>query len=66
MRKIFISCFIANLILTVGVLILGPGTMAIHFGAGGEPNGWASARTNALIMTGIDVGLFAAFFLCLS
>ena len=62
MRNIFIISFIANLILTMVVLMVGPETMAIHFGMGGEPNGWASAKTNALIMTGVDVLLFASFF----
>ncbi len=62
MRKIFIISFIANLVLIVAVLFVGPETMAIHFGAGGEPNGWASAGTNALIMTGVDMVLFVAFF----
>jgi len=62
MRTIFIFSFIANLVLTVVVLVVGPETMAVHFGAGGEPNGWASAKANALIMTGIDVLLFALFY----
>ncbi len=62
MRNIFIISFIANLILTVIVMILGPETMAVHFGMGGEPNGWASAKSNALVMTGIDVLLFVSFF----
>jgi len=62
MRTVFIISFIANLVLAVVVLILGPSTMAVHFGAGGDPNRWASANTNALFMTGIDVLLFAAFF----
>lgn len=62
MRNLFIICFIANLVLTVVVMVLSPTNMAIHFGAGGEPNGWASAKVNALIMTGIDVLLFSIFF----
>ena len=62
MRNLFIICFIANLVLTVVVLIVGPETMAVHFGGGGEPNGWASAKVNALVMTGVDGLLFAIFF----
>ena len=62
MRNIFIISFIANLILTIVVLIMGPETMAIHFGGGGEPNGWASVRANALIMIGMDALLFVIFF----
>ncbi|MFK5923083.1 MAG: DUF1648 domain-containing protein [Verrucomicrobiota bacterium] len=62
MRNIFIISFIANLVLTVVVMFVGPETMAVHFGAGGEANGWASAKSNALIMTGVDVLLFASFF----
>lgn len=62
MRNFFIISFIANLVLTVVVLIGGPETMAVHFGAGGEPNGWASAKGNALFTGGTDVVLFALFF----
>ncbi len=40
MRNIFIISFMVNLVLTVVVMLVGPETMAIHFGAGGEPNGW--------------------------
>lgn len=62
MRNLFIISFIANLVLTVVVRMVGPETMAVHFGAGGEPNGWASAKVNALVMGGTDVALFALFF----
>lgn len=61
MRNVFIISFVANLVLTVVVVVVGPETMAIHFGAGGEPDGWASAKANALIMAGTDVLLFASF-----
>lgn len=62
MRNVFIISFIANLVLTVVVVVVGPDTMAIHFGAGGEPNGWASAKANAFFTAGIDGLLFALFY----
>ncbi len=62
MRTAFIISFVVNLILTVVALVSCPSNVAIHFGAGGEPNGWAPAYVNALIMSGIDVLIFASFF----
>ncbi|NQU41388.1 MAG: DUF1648 domain-containing protein [Lentisphaerae bacterium] len=62
MRTLFIVSFGLNLILTVVALALCPSNVAIHFGAGGEPNGWAPAYVNALIMTGVDLLIFASFF----
>jgi len=62
MRKLFIISFIANLVLTVVVMFMAPTNMAVHFGAGGEPNGWSTPGMNALVMTGVEVMLFAIFF----
>ncbi|MFC1497726.1 DUF1648 domain-containing protein [Verrucomicrobiota bacterium] len=61
MRTIFIISFAVNLILTVVTLVLHPSDVAIHFGAGGEPNGWAPAYVNALIMSGVNVLILASF-----
>jgi hypothetical protein len=36
--------------------------VAIHFGAGGEPNAWAPAYVDALIMSGVNVLIFMSFF----
>ncbi len=62
MRTVFIIIFGLNLILTVVALILCPGHVAIHFGAGGDPNGWAPAYVNALIMSGVNLLIFVSFF----
>jgi len=50
------------MILAVAALAFVPSTIAIHFGAGGEPNGWAPAYVNALIMSGVNVLIFVSFF----
>ena len=62
MRSAFIAIFGLNLILTVVALILCPSNVAMKFGAGGDPNGWTPAYVNALIMTGINILIFASFF----
>jgi uncharacterized membrane protein len=60
MRTAFILSFVANLVLAVAALILSPATVAIHFGYGGEPDGWAPAYVSALIMVGANGILFLA------
>ncbi len=62
MRTAFILSFVANLILTVVSLVLGPSRVAIHFGLGGAPNGWAPAYVNALIMAGMNAIVFVSLF----
>jgi len=62
MRTLFIVSFGLNLILAVLALVLCPSTVALHFGAGGGPNGWAPAYVNALITLGVNVLVFASFF----
>jgi len=58
MRTAFILSFVANLLLALVALILSPATVAIHFGYGGEPDGWAPAYVSALIMVGTNGFLF--------
>jgi uncharacterized membrane protein len=62
MRIAFIVAFSVNLLFTVVALFLCPGEVAIHFGSGGNPNDWAPAHVNALIMTGVNVVVFVSFF----
>jgi uncharacterized membrane protein len=62
MRMVFIVSFIANMILVAVGLVLCPGKVAIHFGMGGEPDGWASGSVNALIMSGVNILIFVSFF----
>jgi hypothetical protein len=62
MRNALIASLAANLILALAAFLLSPSRVAIHFGAGGEPNGWAPAYLNALIITGLNLLFFATFF----
>ena len=62
MRKLLIVGFLANCLLTAVSPFLAPGTIATHFGAGGEPAGWGSAHTNAIFMAGLSLLMFAMFF----
>ncbi len=62
MRSALIFSFVANLALTLVVSLLSPSPMAIHFGAGGEPNGWAPSYVNALLMTALELLIFGSFY----
>lgn len=62
MRVAFIISFVANLILTLVALVSCPSNVAIHFGVGGEPDNWAPAYVNALIMSGVHLLIFVSFF----
>ena len=62
MRTAFLLSFVAHLVLTVVELVLGPPRVAIHFGPAGEPDSWASAWVNALLMAGIAVLVFVSFY----
>jgi uncharacterized membrane protein len=62
MRNTFIMIFILNLILAAVAWIASPSHVAIHFGAGGEANGWAPAFINALLMAGMNVMIFLTFY----
>jgi uncharacterized membrane protein len=61
MRKLLISVFVTNLALMLVSLLMLPDQVAIHFGSGGVPNGWASKCTHALILLLIEVPVFALF-----
>ena len=63
MRRLMISAFVANLVLTLVSLLILPDQVAIHFRGGGVPDAWASKWANALIFTVIQIPLFA---LCMS
>ena len=63
MRRLLISTFAANLVLTLVSLLILPDLVAIHFRGGGIPDAWASKWTHALIFMVIQLPLFA---LCLS
>lgn len=62
LRTLLLVTFLANLGLGVLTLVIGPAELATHFGPGGEPNGWMSATTNAVMMGGISLLLFGMFY----
>lgn len=62
MRTAFILSFVANLILALVSLVLLPDNVAIHFGLGGAPDGWASNLTSTLIMLGIHTLVFCSLY----
>jgi len=62
MRMLFILAFIANVALTLVSLAVLPDRVAIHFGADGTADGWASKDANALTMTVLHVLLFCIFY----
>ena len=60
MRTAFIALFLANVTLSLVSLAILPDRVAIHFGSGGAPNGWASNLTHTLLMLGVDTLVFGA------
>jgi hypothetical protein len=62
MRNVFIAAYLANLMLSLASLAILPDRVAIHFGAGGAPDGWASSLTHTLLMLGVDTLVFGALY----
>lgn len=62
MRAAFILSFVANLVLALVSLAILPERVAVHFGAGGIPDGWAAKETNFLLMLGIHTLLFCSLY----
>lgn len=62
MHNAFIASFVANLILAISSLVILPARVAIHFGPGGAPDGWASNRTSTLLMLGIHTLVFLSLY----
>jgi uncharacterized membrane protein len=62
MRNAFIASFAANLVMALLSLVVLPDRVAIHFGPGGAPDGWASNLTNTLIMIGVNVLVFSSLY----
>ncbi len=62
MRNLFIVTFLANLMLSVLSLAILPDRVAIHFGSGGAPDGWASNETSTLLMLGVHILVFCALY----
>jgi len=61
--RLLTSLFVANLALMLVSLLMLPDQVAIHFGAGGRPDGWASKWTHVLLFVLIELPLFALFML---
>jgi uncharacterized membrane protein len=62
MRTLFMLTFVANVVVTLISLAVLPARVAIHYGADGMANGWASNHVNALLMTGTHVVLFCSLY----
>lgn len=62
MRAIFIASFLANVILDLASSVILPDRVAIHFGLGGSPNGWASNLTSTLLMLGTNSLVFISLY----
>lgn len=62
MRILFFVTFAANILLTLVSWVILPDNVAIHFGHGGVPDGWAPVWFHVLVFLGIDLILFAALF----
>ncbi len=62
MRKALLAVFVANLLLNAVMLAVLPDQVAIHFGAGGTPDSWASKEFNAAIFLVLEVPFFLLFY----
>ena len=62
MRTAFITSFLANVLLTLLSLLVLPERVAIHFGAGGLPDSWASNRSSTLLMLGVHALVFVSLY----
>jgi len=62
-RILFIASYLANVVLGLVALFLLPDRVAIHFGANGVPDSWASNMTNAVMMLGVNTVLFITMYL---
>ncbi len=63
MRRLLVGAYLANLALDAASLALLPDRVAIHFGAHGIPDNWASKGTNVLLLSGLHTVLFAVLYL---
>lgn len=61
-RTVFILTFIANVLLAIASLAILPSRVAIHFGRGGLPDGWAPSYVNTLLFLGINTVLFCSLY----
>lgn len=62
MRIVFVLSFVANLLLSLVSFLMLPGTVAIHFGSGGIPDGWAPSGVNSILLVVLHSFLFCSFY----
>jgi uncharacterized membrane protein len=62
-RKVLIAVALLGIAHAVVTATLLPDKVAIHFGAGGRPNSWASNSTNLMITIGLHLFFLALFLL---
>jgi hypothetical protein len=62
MRAIFLASFLANVTLALVSSIILPDRIAIHFGQGGIPDGWATNLTSTLTMLGVHSLVFCSLY----
>jgi len=58
MRTLFFVVFAANVLLMLVSLVILPDQVAIHFGRGGCPDGWASKEMNAIVFLVLETPMF--------
>ena len=61
-KKLFLFLFAANVALALVSWAILPERVAIHFGASGWPDNWASGRVNALAFIGLHLVLWLAIY----
>lgn len=61
MRVALVVAFLVNITLVLVSWSLCPDRVAIHFGPGGQPDNWAPAYVNALIMLAVHSLMFVLF-----
>lgn len=62
MKSTFIIVFLLATVLNLYVWQILPDRVAVHFGHGGRPNGWAGKDANFLMIQGMYVFLFLMFY----
>ncbi len=62
MRTVFVVSFLANVILAILSSVILPERVAIHFGLGGSPDGWATNLTSTLGMLVMHTLIFCSLY----
>lgn len=62
MKSLFIIVFLLMTMLNVFIWDAMPERVAVHFGANGRPNGWASRNDNFWMLQGLYVFMFLMFY----